>query len=119
MRIGVNCIAVDPAYVGGVSSFTLGLLGGLATAGAAHEFRIFASEGNAFLFQRFKGRANFAVEVLDGAMGLLRRSAPKLASFTGSSRFYRLSTDIAFRKLAQAMERTCDVLYTPTTVLRP
>jgi hypothetical protein len=44
MRIGINCLQVDPFSVGGINTFTLGLLEGFANAGNGHRFRLYVVE---------------------------------------------------------------------------
>src|SRR5258708_39162358 len=65
MRIGINCVQVDPFSVGGVNTYTLGLLEGFANAGNGHQFQVYASQANQHLFGQFRKLKNFDVLVVD------------------------------------------------------
>ncbi len=61
MRIGINCLGLDPEYTGGVSSYTFGLLQGFGEVGSKHHFIIVANQNNKHLFTRFEAYKNFEI----------------------------------------------------------
>ncbi len=103
MKVGINCLQIDPSYVGGVTTYVLGLLEGFADAGSGCRFRLFATGD---------------LVVVDNRLLSLRSSISRTALLSCSSGFYRFATDIAFRKIRELMEGESDILYTPTPVLR-
>src|SRR6266851_7225061 len=59
MKVGINCLQIDPSYVGGVTTYVLGLLEGFADAGSGCRFRLFATGRNQHLFGKFATHDNF------------------------------------------------------------
>ena len=73
LTIGINGVRLNPAYKGGVNSFTFGLLDALAAVGRDHHFVIFATTRNRSLFQRYEAYPNFRILLLDGPLPRLGR----------------------------------------------
>ncbi|MGB8986947.1 MAG: glycosyltransferase family 1 protein [Candidatus Sulfotelmatobacter sp.] len=137
MRVAINCLQVDPKYVGGVTSYVLGLLEGFAEVSNGCQFQVFISAANAHLFHdlrkhdlRKQGlqpdlrKADLRkhsgldfVEVDDKLLGL-KGNLCRAALLSGSAEVYKLATDGLFQKIRERMESDSDVLYTPTPVLR-
>jgi glycosyltransferase involved in cell wall biosynthesis len=65
MRVGINCLCIDPGYSGGINSFTFGLLDGFMRVGEAHEFAIFAAPGNRGLFEEYVAAPNVRIVEID------------------------------------------------------
>ena len=65
MRIGVNGLNLDPAFVGGLSTFVRGLLAGFANVAGGHSFSVYATTGNCRLFDSVRGRPNIKIVELD------------------------------------------------------
>lgn len=120
MRIGINCLNLDPGYVGGVNTYALGLLSGFAEAHAQDfSFEIFASSHNRSFFARFEGKPGFHVHVCEDIRSVPKRALRKLALKTGSPALFRLATDTLFAKAKKLIEEKSDLVYTPTTILFP
>ena len=137
MRVAINCLQVDPRYVGGVTAYVFGLLEGFAEVSNGCQFRVFVSAANAHLFHDLREicenlicgnlmRENLArktlpsldfVEVDDNLLGL-KGNLCRAALLTGSSGVYKMASDSLFQKIRALMESESDVLYTPTPVLR-
>ncbi len=123
LRIGINCLRIQPGYKGGVNSFTFGLIQGLAASNRGHEFVIFAAPHNRSMFDQYASLPNFRVQeivelsAIPGFWGRLRHIA--------RARFNGLPGKIAFRipllafnkwlcaPYARIMEEQADVIYTP------
>ncbi|HKM82661.1 MAG TPA: glycosyltransferase family 1 protein [Terriglobia bacterium] len=118
MRVGINCLDVNPSFVGGVTTYVLGLLEGFASAGNGCRFRIFVTEGNQHLYEQFRNRDNFEIAVIGNKLFSLRNSICRAASLTSSSGLYKFTSYLAFEKVRELMDAESDVLYTPTPVLR-
>jgi glycosyltransferase involved in cell wall biosynthesis len=80
MRVGINCLALDPSYKGGISSFTFGLLDGFMRVGDEHSFKIFATPSNREMFERYEAVQNFRVIEIAEAdhrwLGAIHRRLP-------------------------------------------
>jgi glycosyltransferase involved in cell wall biosynthesis len=118
MQIAVNCLQVDPSYVGGVTTYVVGLFQGFATVGAHCRFRLFVTGGNAYVFEKFRKYCNFEIVVVNDRLLPLRSHVSRAALLSHNSGFVRLTSDLAFSRLREMMESDCSVVYTPTPVLR-
>lgn len=118
MRVGINCLDVNPSFVGGVTTYTLGLLEGFASAGNGCRFHIFVTDGNQHLFEQFRSHDHFEVIVIDDRLLSLRTMFSRTALLSCSSEFFKFTNDLAFRKIRTLMDDYSDVLYTPSPVLR-
>jgi glycosyltransferase involved in cell wall biosynthesis len=118
MQVGINCLDVNPSFVGGVTTYTLGLLEGFASAGNGCRFRIFVTEGNQHLFEQFRNCDHFEVLVIGDRSFSLRTKVCRGALLSGSSELFKFTNDLAFEKIRRLMDAGSDVLYTPTPVLR-
>lgn len=119
MRIGVNCLQVDPGYVGGVNTYVFGLLDGFAAKPGAHTFQIYVSPRNAALFERFLKVPHFHVFRVDEADSVFRRSIRRLALKSGIPAVYAGVVNALFPRTRTIIRSNSDLLYTPTTVLFP
>lgn len=117
MRVGINCISLDPNYAGGINSFTLGLLAGFESLSGGDSFVIFANSANVHLFERWQNVPNFRLVVMDATSIRARKVLRRASVFLASPALYRAVSDFLFADLIRAMDSECDVLYTPTTVL--
>jgi glycosyltransferase involved in cell wall biosynthesis len=118
MRIAINCLQVDPSYVGGVTTYVLGLFQGFAGVGATHKFRLFVTNGNERVFERFRKYSNFEIVTVNDRLLPLRSQVSRAALLSRNSGFVKLTSDVAFRRLREMMESDCSLVYTPTPVLR-
>ncbi|CAK0742667.1 putative Glycosyltransferase [Gammaproteobacteria bacterium] len=114
MRIGINCLTFDPLNVGGVTTYTLGLLRGLAAERGAHEIHIFIQPR---YLSALKNILN-SHEILIHSVRLpFAYSTANRAYFSNSRTVTRLVNHFITRRLAAHLEETVDLLYTPTTIL--
>lgn len=118
MRVGINCLDVNPAFVGGVTTYVLGLLEGFANAGNGCRFRAFVTRANEHLFPNFRKRDNLEIVVTNDRLFSLQSSVCRAASLSGSSGLYKFANDLVFENIRELMDAESDVLYTPTPVLR-
>jgi len=118
IRVGINCLDVNPSFVGGVTTYVLGLLEGFASAGNGCQFRIFTTEGNQHLFEQFRNRNPFEVIVISDRHFSPRSKFCRAASLSCSAGLHKFTSDLAFEKIRELMDAESDVLYTPTPVLR-
>lgn len=118
MRVAINCIGLDPSYVSGVTTYTRGLLGGLANTANGHQFRLYATRGNQGLFEGLRHSKSFEVIVTDERSQVLRKSICRAALLSLSEKVYESTSNLLFRGISEMMDRDADIVYTPCTVLQ-
>jgi glycosyltransferase involved in cell wall biosynthesis len=118
MQVGINCLDVNPSFVGGVTTYVLGLLEGFANAGNGCRFRTFVTEENQHLFEQFRNHDSFEIVVIDDRFFPLRSRICRAASLSSSGGLYKFISDLTLEKIRELMDAESDVLYTPTPVLR-
>jgi glycosyltransferase involved in cell wall biosynthesis len=117
MRIGIECLRADPGYVGGLNTYILGLLDGLAAAGSGHCFQLYVTDGNRKLFARYEGVENFELVVLDGASFRVRQKVCRAALLAPGEDLYRQMSARLFEPLREIMDAGSDLIYNPTVSL--
>jgi glycosyltransferase involved in cell wall biosynthesis len=118
MRIGINCLNLDPSFVGGLNTFTRGLLEGFAKTANGHQFRLYATSGNQQLFEPLGNQKNFKVIVLDDLAHSFRKSLCRGALLSRSERVYESASNLVFREIRELMDQDADIIYTPSVVLQ-
>jgi|SRR5580658_6924529 glycosyltransferase involved in cell wall biosynthesis len=122
MRIGIECLRAEPAYVGGLNTYILGLLDGFAAAGSGHCFQLYLSHRNRKLFAKYEALANFEIVVFDSTsfrmrQGICRAALLSRSQDSRSQEMYRQIGARLFRSLREKMDAGSDVIYTPTVSL--
>jgi glycosyltransferase involved in cell wall biosynthesis len=118
MRIGVSCLQIDPAYMGGVNTYTLGLLDGFASLQGNCHLCLYVTEANQSLFARFKEEQHFEVRVLPKRFLRGRKSLCRASLLSGSRTLYRSTSNLLFGDIRRLMESEVDIVYVPTVVLQ-
>jgi glycosyltransferase involved in cell wall biosynthesis len=118
MRIGINCLNLDPLFVGGLNTFTRGLLEGFAKTANGHQFRLYATSGNQHLFDSLGNQKSFEVIVLDESAHSLRKSLCRGVLLSCSERVYESASNRIFRQIRELMDQDADIIYTPSVVLQ-
>jgi glycosyltransferase involved in cell wall biosynthesis len=148
MRVAINCLQVDPRFVGGVTSYVVGLLEGFAEVSNGCQFRVFISTANADLFQDLRRhdlrrqdprepdlrepsaqepdlrkqdlRKHSGLDFVevDDRLLVLKGNLCRASLLSGSAGVYKMVSDDLFQKTRSLMESESDVVYTPTPVLR-
>src|SRR5579884_3508854 len=116
LRIGVNCLDVYPSFVGGVTTYVLGLLEGLAEVEKGMRFRLYFSRENAHLFERFKSHDNFDF-VVAGNFYRFAKLACNATLLAHSAWVYECVSNVLFRALRKRLDRECDLILNPTPTL--
>lgn len=118
MRVGINCLGIDPSFVGGVNSFTLGLLQGFAGVADNHTFQLYVTRRNHKLFSKFQAYKNFCIVMVEDPLLVLRKHLCRAALFLNDSNIYKSISDTTFRHVREQMDAESDLLYTPTVTLQ-
>src|SRR5579862_2148311 len=109
MRLGINCLDVDPSFVGGVTTYTAGLLEGFIKVGEGTRFKIFATKGNQGFFERFRNHPQLEIVVVNGSFPIMTKVS-RAALLTYSRGVFKNVNDLVFRKIRDAMDAESDVL---------
>ena len=119
MRIGINCVKVRPSYVGGVNSYTFGLIDGLLEVNHGNTICIFVCRKNQHLFRKYQDHKN--VQVIraenDSILTLIKKAIKALSIYIGNRSLFRVVNDLLFRNVARAINNNSDIIYIPTTLL--
>lgn len=116
MRIGINCTALDASFVGGVNTFTLGLLRGFAQEGGAHSFQLYVTPKNKHLFSDYGNTPNFEIHVIQDVF-FLKRGIRRVGLRTNNKALHRMLTDLAYASVIRRIEEFSDLVYVPATTL--
>lgn len=121
MRIGINCICVNPDYKGGINTYILGLLDGFSQVGDKHSFQIYVPATSREMFAGFLQYDNIQLVVVPfhGILANLKRIFAELTVFTRSTNVHRKISDALFRDIAQIINQNSDIFYTPIPTLFP
>lgn len=117
MKIGIDCISIDSNYVGGINTYTIGLLDGFVNVGSKYHFYVFVTPQNAFLFNKYKQYKNFSIVLVNDNLNLLKKILRRLSLFTYSLKVYKFVNDLLFNNITRLIESKVDIIYTPTTIL--
>jgi glycosyltransferase involved in cell wall biosynthesis len=118
MRIGINCLRIDRSYVGGLNTFTLGLLNGFTTAGNGHRFILYVTQSNQPLFAKFEKWPNFEIVVTKDWSLTVRKRLCQAGLLSRSRGFYRIASNLAHQGIQAKMDSDSDIIYTPSVVLQ-
>ncbi len=118
MRVAINCLRLDPSFVGGVNTYARGLLEGFANTANGHKFQLYATSWNQALFESFRHRRNFQVIVLEEWPQSLRKGICRAALLSFSEKVYESTSNLLFRRIRELMEQNADIVYTPSTFLQ-
>jgi glycosyltransferase involved in cell wall biosynthesis len=118
MRIGINCLNLHPSFVGGVNTFTRGLLEGFASTGNGHQFCLYTTSENEHLFESVRKRKGFELIALDATSHSIRKNLCRAALLSFSGRVYEFATNRIFRDIGNMMDQESDIIYTPSVVLQ-
>ncbi len=118
MRIGFDCTAILPDYVGGVNTYNLGLIKGLVELDDDnYQYIIFCTSKNIKLFSGFQN--NCRIIILDEASYYIRKIFRIIPYLLNSKFLWKLFWNIYTRvfQIKTKIENQCDILYTGTTIL--
>ncbi|GAC1683034.1 MAG: hypothetical protein PVS2B2_22110 [Candidatus Acidiferrum sp.] len=118
MRVGIDGSRIEPGYVGGVNTFTQGLLYGLGARSNGHTFRVYMSEKNQKWFAPFRGLAGFECVVVKHQDQMWQKAICGAGLLRGKPEPYEWISSWIYRRAGKQMDAECDVIYTPTVVLR-
>jgi glycosyltransferase involved in cell wall biosynthesis len=118
MRVGVNCLQIDPSYAGGVNTYTFGLLDGFAKQGNGGRFQLYVHAGNQHLFERYRSQIGWKVVVVNDPLLPMKKTISRAALLASDRSFYKRTSDFLFGRIQREMEADSDILYTPTATLQ-
>ena len=113
MKIGINLLSIDPNYMGGVTSFTLGVISGLIKNNR-DKLQLYVHKGNKHLFNSY---ANDNVKLIELDYGIVKNTLSKICILIFPDRFNKYLNAILFNKIARIMDQSSDVIYNPSATL--
>lgn len=119
MRIGINCLNISPDYVGGVNSYTLGLIEGWTKIQSDHDFVIFATAENRHLFERFARTRRFTIKQFDGYDNIWKKRIMWRLAIYRLRTLFSIADALFYRQLARTTDSLVDLIYFPNTILFP
>jgi len=117
MKIGINCLSIKSKYVGGVTTYALGLIEGLVNLDSRHVFKIYVSPENYKLFECFKSEKIEVICCMQFTS--LRFHISRLSALVGSTKLYKIVHEILYGATIRELESNNDVLYSPVPVSIP
>jgi len=119
MRIGINCVKVRPSYVGGVNSYTFGLIDGLLKVNTVDTICIFVCRKNEHLFVKYENHENVLVirAERDNFLTIIKKAIKGISIYIGSPFVFKIINDLLFRSVAKIIEDNSDIIYIPTVQL--
>lgn len=116
MRVGVYLGGLDPAYVGGLKTFALGLVNGLLRSSRGHEVIVFVDdEARAEVVERIDGTPGVTFVSVRAPGG---RTAERLAWVLGWEAFHTSVQNYRMRRLADLIEAQSDVVLFPLSFMK-
>ena len=118
MRIGINCLDLNPEYVGGVNTYLFGLLDAFAK-NKEHSFSVFTLKKNSFLFKKYSKCSNIEQVIIkrNKVTILFKRIIKRAALYSNSIILYKYVNDLLFKNEANLIQKNIDILYFPTVAL--
>jgi glycosyltransferase involved in cell wall biosynthesis len=123
MKLGIDCISVDPLYKGGVNTYIFGLLDGFSCftdSGTEIEFTIFCTSHNQASFKKYTKYSGIKIVIIDSYRTMYRKLFMLTPFVIGSSTLWKIFNDlyVSILGIKDTIENNCDLLYTPTTTLK-
>ena len=118
LKIGIDCLAVDVSYRGGINSFLFGLLDGFAKLNPQNiSFIIFCDKRSSHLFHKYAD--SFKIVIINKYNKRLRKIFLVLPFIIGSPFIWCLLNNLYAKIIGvkKIFEEECDILYTATTNL--
>ncbi len=118
MRIGLNYFNINPAYRGGINTYTLGLTEGFAAVNKTHQFNIFVKEKAVSMFEKFTNTSNIKIIPVKD-ISSLKYNLRKGSIVFASKGIYRSVCNSFYKEVCEIINANSDLVYTPTTILFP
>jgi len=117
MRIGYNLYSVDPDSKVGTATFSFGLLNGLLNVNKNNKIVLYVKEKFYSKYKRLYTHDNIQIIYIKDIY--LRNILRIFVSYLGMRRVYELFCKLLYLDFAKKVNNSCDIFYTPTTILFP
>ena len=113
ITLGINLLDFKPNYLGGINSFSLGLIKPL---GKKCKLRIYTnSKSYLFLKKKFPN-ANI---IIHSKNNLIFNFFQLISVLTESKRLFKYNHNLYYRELKEKIDKECDILYCSLSYLKP
>jgi len=116
LRIGINCLSIKPKYIGGVTTFTFGIIDGLIKLNNQNRYQIYVNQNNIKLFVKYINEKNVEL-ILCKKYNLIRKVISNISLLIFPVRFFKIINNQLYNKLEKLMDSKSDLIYTPTATL--
>jgi len=116
LKIGINCLSIKPRFVGGVSTFTFGLINGLIALDNDNIYQIYVNKQNVHLFNRYYDKTNVEI-ILCKEYNVFKKIISNITLLVFPIWLYKLINNKLFSGLEELMDGRSDLIYTPTPTL--
>lgn len=117
MRIGINCLSIKPKYVGGVTSFTFGIIDGLVqNKNDGFSYQIYLNKYNHNLFKKYKNIKNVELYVFEEFF-LIKKIISNICLLILSEKLFRIINKFLFKSLDSFTDSKSDIIYTTSPTL--
>jgi len=119
MRIGIDCLTVNPDYKGGINTYLFGLINGFAKIGLKYNYIIFCTSKNKGVFEKYIESEKINLVIIDNYKPIFRKLLLGVAYALNSLLLWRSIQNMftSLTGMTKLVESKCDILYTATTTL--
>ncbi len=118
MILGIDCRHLSIKYKEGINTYTFGLIEGFNKFQTPNSFVIFVNKGQKKEFKKLL-KNNFKIMEIGNSTGFIRKALLFIPFVLNSINLWKILNNFYYNisGINNFLEKNCDVLYTPTTVL--
>jgi glycosyltransferase involved in cell wall biosynthesis len=119
MKIGINCLKVNPNYQGGVNTYVHGLIQGLIKTSPNDQIVLFVHKRNRRIFNQYCSSQRVSIVEMAYRNAIHTRLLNRIIVLLFSYRVFRVYNRYKFGNIAQSISKSCDVIYSPSATNFP
>jgi len=116
MNIGINCLSIKPKYIGGVTTFTFGIIDGLIIQNNQNIYQLYVNKNNKHLFHKYNNKSNVEL-ILCKHYSYLKYIISNIALLIFNKNLFKKLNHFLFKDLESYMDNKSDLVYTPSPTL--
>ena len=119
MVIGINCLALEADYVGGIATYAKGLIEGFLTTDSKHRILIFVTKENRVIFKQFESHPDVEFHEMVFPNSVLDKLIKNALLLIGSISLYRFFINLFYGSISKEISSKVNCVYFPTTLIFP